>query len=114
MKGGFQFSQQKVESWKKMVKFVKGMKFPLLWQQNFNRRWGKKPKVGKSSKLSRLKHLSMSGEEKMSMLSSFKSVSKEEYSIGNSSKSSFLDTSTEGKEILLDITTGVSRVESGN
>jgi hypothetical protein len=30
--GGFQFSQQKVKSWKKMVKSVKGMKFPLIWQ----------------------------------------------------------------------------------
>jgi hypothetical protein len=35
MKGGFQFSQQKAESWKKMVKFVKGTKFTLLWQQFF-------------------------------------------------------------------------------
>jgi hypothetical protein len=66
-----------------------------------------KPKLGKSSRLSRLKHFSMSGEEGMSMLSSFKSISKEEYSTGNSSKSSFLYTSTKGKERLLDITTGV-------
>jgi hypothetical protein len=65
------------------------------------------PKVGKSSKLSRLKHFSMSGEENMSMLSSFKLVSKEEYSTRNSSKSSFLYTSAEGKESLLDITTGI-------
>ena len=73
-----------------------------------------KPKVGKPSKLSRLKYFSMSGEENMSMFSSFNSVSKEEYSTRNSSKSSFLDTSTEGKESLLDKTAGVSRVESGN
>jgi hypothetical protein len=33
--GGFQFSQQKAESWKKMVKSVKGTKFPLLSQQKF-------------------------------------------------------------------------------
>jgi hypothetical protein len=73
-----------------------------------------KPKVGKSSKLSRLKHFPMSGEEKMSMFCYFNSVSKEEYSTGNSSKSSLLDTLAEGKEILLDKIAGVSRVESGN
>jgi hypothetical protein len=33
-----------------------------------------KPKVWKSSKLSRLKHFSMSGEEKVLMFSSFNSV----------------------------------------
>jgi hypothetical protein len=39
----------------------------------------------------------MSGEEKMSMLSSFKSVSKEDYSTEKSSKLGFLGTSVEGK-----------------
>jgi hypothetical protein len=48
-----------------------------------------KPNVGKSSKLSRLKHFSISGEENISMFSYFTSVSKVEYSIVNSSKSNF-------------------------
>jgi hypothetical protein len=73
-----------------------------------------KPKVGKYSKLSRLKHFSISGEEKISMFYSFNSISKEDYSTGNSSKSIFLDTSAEDKGSLLDKTSGVSRVESCN
>jgi hypothetical protein len=48
------------------------------------------------------------------MFSSFNSVSKEEYSRGKSSKSRFLDTSAKDKGIVLDKTTGVSRVELGN
>jgi hypothetical protein len=48
------------------------------------------------------------------MFSSFNSVSKEEYSTWNSSKSRFLDTSGEDKGSLLDKTTRVSRVKSGN
>jgi hypothetical protein len=42
-----------------------------------------KPKVGKSSRLSRLNHFTISGEEIISKLSYFKLVSKEEHSIGN-------------------------------
>ena len=48
-----------------------------------------KPKVGKSSKLSRLKHFSISGKDNISMFYSFNSVSKVEYSTRNSSKSIF-------------------------
>jgi hypothetical protein len=44
------------------------------------------------------------------MFSPLNSVSKEEYSTGNSSKSSFLDTSAEDKGSLLDKIAGVSRV----
>jgi hypothetical protein len=56
----------------------------------------------------------MSREERISKFSSFKSGSKEDYSTGKFSKSIFLETSSEGKGILLDITTGVLRVELGN
>jgi hypothetical protein len=73
-----------------------------------------KPKVGKSSKLSRLKHFSISGEGNISMFSYFNLVSKEEYSTRNSSKLRFLGTSTEDKGILLHKIAGVSRVKSGN
>jgi hypothetical protein len=73
-----------------------------------------KPNVGKSLKLSRLKHFSILGEENISMVSYLNLVSKVEYSTRNASKYSFLDTSAEDKGSILDKTTGVQRVESGN
>jgi hypothetical protein len=62
-------------------KFYKGDEFSTSLAEKILTGGGvTKPKVGKYSKLLRLKHLSMSGEEKISMISSFKSVSKEDYS----------------------------------
>jgi hypothetical protein len=70
------------------------------------------PNVGKSSKLPSLNHLTTSGEARTSKLSSFNLGEKEEYSIGKSLRSKFLEISTEGKRGVLDIAIGALKVES--
>jgi hypothetical protein len=70
------------------------------------------PKVGKYHKLSSLNQLTTLGDARTSKLFSFNLGEKEEYSTGKSSRSKFLEISTEGKRGGIDIVTGVLKVES--